>query len=59
MPISLEQRVWRRANGRCEYCQMSQRLDALTFEIEHIIPEKHDGKTTFSNLALACFACNR
>jgi hypothetical protein len=32
--------------------------DSLTFEIEHIIAKKHGGKTTLSNLALACFACN-
>jgi hypothetical protein len=51
--------VWQRANRICEYCRMPQHLDRLTFEVEHIIPEKHDGPTESENLALACFFCNR
>jgi hypothetical protein len=31
----------------------------LTFEVEHIIAEKHGGDTVFDNLALACPFCNR
>jgi hypothetical protein len=31
----------------------------LSFEIEHIIAEKHGGATTPHNLALACPYCNR
>jgi hypothetical protein len=34
-------------------------LALFTFEIEHIIAEKHGGATTAENLALACFFCNR
>lgn len=30
-------RVRRRAQGRCEYCRMSQALQGATFHIEHII----------------------
>ena len=29
------------------------------FEIDHVIPRKHLGKTVASNLALSCFHCNR
>ena len=50
--------VWRRAQFRCEYCQMPQQCDPLPFEIDHIIAEKHLGPTKPSNLALACFHCN-
>jgi hypothetical protein len=32
-------------------------IDAL-HEIDHVIAEKHDGRTEADNLALACFACN-
>jgi 5-methylcytosine-specific restriction endonuclease McrA len=41
MKASLEARVWRRANGLCEYCRISQEFDELTFEIDHIIAQKH------------------
>lgn len=59
MKASLQNLVWQRAKGRCEYCQLAQEFDELTFEIDHIIAQKHRGKTTASNLALACFPCNK
>jgi HNH endonuclease len=58
MDRALEQLVWRRANGRCEYCQMSQAFDDLTFQIDHIIARSHGGAERSDNLCLACFACN-
>jgi hypothetical protein len=58
MERALEELVWRRAGGRCEYCQVPQALDRLPFEIDHIIARKHHGPTRASNLCLACFACN-
>jgi len=59
MKSSLENLVWQRAKGRCEYCQIAQDFDELTFEVDHIIAQKHRGKTTAGNLALACFSCNK
>lgn len=59
MRKSLNRKVWKRAKGRCEYCQMPQEFDELPFEIEHVIAEQHDGKAVMNNLALACFPCNR
>jgi hypothetical protein len=38
---------------------MPQVFDPLGFEVEHIIALKHHGLSEESNLALACFACNR
>ena len=58
MDGNLRRWVWERASGRCEYCQMRQEFDELTFQIEHIIPRKHHGADDAENLALACFACN-
>jgi len=58
MERALEQLVWRRAGGRCEYCQLSQGNLDLPFEIDHIIARKHHGLTRPGNLCLACFACN-
>jgi hypothetical protein len=51
--------VWRRARGRCEYCQIcADHLD-LPFEVDHIIAEHHLGKSEARNCCLACLACNR
>jgi hypothetical protein len=59
MDAALRKAVWERAQATCEYCRMPQHLDRVTFEVEHVIPEKHDGATELRNLALACFFCNR
>jgi hypothetical protein len=38
---------------------MNQTSDSFfRFHIEHVIPRKHGGASTESNLALACHACN-
>lgn len=58
MREALIELVWRRANARCEYCQLPQALTRLPCEIDHIIASKHGGATKPGNLALACFACN-
>jgi hypothetical protein len=59
MERTLEDLVWQRADGCCEYCQISwDKLD-LPFEIDHVIAEHHLGPTESKNLCLACFACNR
>jgi len=56
---SLAQFVRLRADGMCEYCHMPSTFDRPAFEIEHIIAKQHDGPTNASNLAWACFACNK
>ena len=58
MDAALIRQVWWRAEGRCEYCQLSQEFDDRAFEIDHIISRKHHGPTVASNLALSCFRCN-
>jgi hypothetical protein len=58
MERALEELVWERAGGCCEYCQMPQEFDDGTFEIDHVIALSHGGPTRASNLCLACFSCN-
>jgi hypothetical protein len=58
MEAELVRQVWQRARRCCEYCRLSQDHDDRTFEIDHIIPEKHHGMTVAGNLALSCFRCN-
>lgn len=51
--------VRRRANHRCEYCQLHQDDSPLAaLHIEHIRPRKHGGTDDDSNLCLACIDCN-
>jgi 5-methylcytosine-specific restriction endonuclease McrA len=57
MDISLQEQVWNRAQGRCEYCHFPSQLTRVAFQLDHIIAEKHGGPTTFENLALSCFFC--
>jgi hypothetical protein len=58
MEASLIRQVWRRAAGRCEYCQLPQEFDDRPFEVDHVISRKHGGATVAGNLALSCFRCN-
>jgi len=55
----LEEFIWSRAMGRCEYCRMPHEFDDLDFEVDHVVAIQHRGATSEDNLALACFACNR
>lgn len=53
----LRQRVIKRANGRCEYCQ-TQQVIVVSMQIDHILPESAGGDSTLDNLCLACIGCN-
>lgn len=55
---SLRRRVRQRADGRCEYCRKPEAVEHIGHQADHIVPEKHTGKTTYDNLAWACFRCN-
>lgn len=59
IPAALRRRVRARFCERCAYCQSSEALTVVTFEVEHIVPMSLDGLTEFDNLCLACPACNR
>ncbi|MDW8328004.1 MAG: HNH endonuclease signature motif containing protein [Anaerolineales bacterium] len=55
----LRDAVRRRARGRCEYCHAEESWQYVEFTMEHVTPVSAGGQTTYENLALACFACNR
>lgn len=55
----LRQLVAQRAGFRCEYCLLPQAAALHKHEPDHIVPRQHGGETEASNLALACFRCNR
>ncbi len=58
MDAALTRLVWQRAKGRCEYCRIPQAADDASFEIDHVISQKHLGATASGNLCLSCFYCN-
>ena len=58
MDRALEQLVWQRAGDYCEYCRFPATISLLPFQIDHIIAEKHGGRTIADNLALSCERCN-
>jgi hypothetical protein len=58
IPNALRQQVVERARNRCEYCGLFQEGQEATFHVDHVLPVKHAGKTTFANLALACVSCS-
>ncbi len=56
---NLRKKIEKRANCVCEYCLIPIKETFFGGEIEHIISLKHEGKSVFENLALACQPCNR
>ena len=59
IPVDLRQRVLAKANRCCEYCLIHEDDSYYAMQIDHIISEKHGGRTEEDNLALACVVCNR
>jgi hypothetical protein len=58
MERSLQELVWRRAGGVCEYCLLPSMHHPVPFQVDHVIAQQHGGETIESNLALACLRCN-
>lgn len=56
---ALRRLVFDRADCRCEYCLLPEIAAFLSHEVDHVIAEKHEGKTDAENLALACSVCNK
>src|SRR5688572_8608248 len=60
MDAALRNAVSERADHRCEYCHLPQRVVSMArFHVEHVIPRQHGGDDRFDNLALSCPHCNR
>ena len=54
----LRRKVIEWAGNCCEYCLIHQDEQFFSFEIDHIISEKHLGTSVFENICLACPDCN-
>ena len=57
-PAALRREVRDRAGLCCEYCRIAEGDRAIDFAIDHVIAEKHGGKTILENLCLSCYECN-
>lgn len=49
--------VYARDNGRCQYCGLKVARHEATYD--HVLPRAQGGKTTWENVAIACFTCNQ
>jgi hypothetical protein len=47
------------AGGCCEFCRIAEGDRYVKFQIDHIVPVKHDGRDDLDNLCLAWVECNR
>lgn len=54
IPRSIQDRVWRRDEGKCVQCESNMKL-----EFDHIIPVSKGGANTYRNIQLLCESCNR
>lgn len=59
IPAALRRLVVERAGNSCEYCLLPASITFFPHEVDHVIAEKHGGRTEAGNLALACWRCNR
>lgn len=48
--------IWLRDDGKCQYCSVELSLRDFTFD--HVTPRCKGGKSTASNLVVACVSCN-
>lgn len=54
----IKNQVALRANFRCEYCLLPEKLSFFSFHIDHIKSVKHGGTSLSENLAYCCPDCN-
>ncbi len=49
--------VYARDQGKCQYCFRSMTRSEATYD--HVIPRAKGGKTTWTNIVIACVPCNQ
>jgi 5-methylcytosine-specific restriction endonuclease McrA len=54
IPANLARYVAARAEGKCEYCRLPQRMQEATFHLDHVQPRADGGESTEDNLSIAC-----
>jgi hypothetical protein len=59
VPVALRRLVRARAGERCEYCLVPEQLTLAPHWVDHVVAEKHGGRTEEGNTALSCVLCNQ
>jgi hypothetical protein len=59
IPAALRRLVRERAGDRCEYCLIPEFVSFVPHWIDHVVAEKHGGKTDAENLANSRVLCNQ
>jgi hypothetical protein len=59
IPADLRRLVRARAGDCCEYCLVPEWMTFAAHWIDHIVAEKHGGRTQADNLANCCVLCNQ
>jgi hypothetical protein len=59
VPAALRKLVRERSSNRCEYCLIPEMVVFAPHWIDHIVAEKHGGRTEAENLANSCISCNQ
>lgn len=49
--------VYARDNFECQYCHEHLSQNELTYD--HVVPRSRGGKTEWTNIVAACYACNK
>jgi 5-methylcytosine-specific restriction endonuclease McrA len=49
--------IFMRDHGQCQYC--ATKVSRSAFQYEHVIPRSQGGTTTWTNIVVACDACNQ
>ncbi len=49
--------VYTRDNGKCQYCNCKVARPEATYD--HVLPRAQGGKTEWTNIVIACMACNQ
>lgn len=58
IPTEIKLKVAERANFRCKYCLLPEKVSFYSFHIDHIKSIKHGGLSQLNNLAYCCPDCN-
>ncbi|MCP5101165.1 MAG: HNH endonuclease [Chloroflexi bacterium] len=59
IPVELRKSIQEIAKHQYEYCLIPEETSYASFEIDHIIAQKHGGDTHHDNLAYTCPICNK
>ena len=58
IPRAMRSQIFRRDQGRCRYCRLSQVGQAAVFHVNHVVPRSKGGATSRENLVLQCPYCS-